>query len=155
MAAVTPFPAASSRTSERSVALRVHPELPLLLLGPGVIAQQLTDTPIAPIPNCTRWFCGVARHGGQIVPFFDVALWAGIERSGRGMPVMVSITAGTHSLGVLASESPIILPPGHAVAPWPDKNRLAADGPKPGTAIRFDPLAWLAEIATQITSGPS
>jgi hypothetical protein len=141
-----------SRTRERSVALRIHPQLPMLMLGPGMIAQQLTDTPIASVPNCARWFCGVARHGGHIVPFFDIALWVGMERPAEQIPVMVSVTSGPHSVGVLAVESPLILPAGQSVAPWSDKDALASEGTNSRMAFEFDPRAWLAQIASSITA---
>ena len=141
-----------SRTSERSVALRIHPQLPLLMLGPGTIAQQLTDTPIASVPNCARWFCGVARHGGHIVPFFDIGLWIGVERSAQQPPVMVSVTSGQHSIGVLAVESPLIVPAGQPVAPWSGKETLANESTNSRTAFEFDPRAWLAQIASSITA---
>lgn len=154
MIAISPAPVLS-RSSERSVALRIHPLLPLLMLSPGVIAQQLTDTPIARIPNCMPWFHGVARHGGHIVPFFDIALWAGVERPPQQAAVMVSVTSGQHNLGVLASESPLILPSGQAVAPWWGKAGLAAENTNSRTAFHFDPRAWLAEIASSITAQAS
>jgi hypothetical protein len=154
MVAVASSMASTGRTSERSVALRVHAMLPLLLLEQGVIAQQLTDTPIAPIPNCARWFCGVARHGGQIVPFFDIALWAGLERATQRAPVMISVSAGQHSLGVLASESPLILPPGQTFVRWQGKEGLGS-GATAGAAIQLDPRAWLTEIAAHIGIAPA
>ena len=135
-----------------SIALRIHPLLPLLVLGPGVIAQQLTDTGIAPIPNCSPWFCGVARHGGQMVPFFDFALWAGLERLDERVAAMISVTAGSHVLGLLASQSPIVLPADRVVTPWNGTAEALTGHAAGDMAYYFDPSTWLAEIALSIAA---
>jgi hypothetical protein len=152
MFAASRAPSAPNRSTARSVALRIHPHLPILMLSTGVIAQQLVDTQIAPIPNCSPWFCGVARHGAHIVPFFDLALWAGVERPSQRGTVMVTVNSGDHSVGVLASESPLILAPGQVVAAWSGKSAFARETAIAGTALFFDPRAWLAEIASSITA---
>ena len=141
--------AAFVRSHAPSIGLRVHPALPLLVLGSGVVAQQLTDTGIAPIPNCAPWFRGVARHGGRIVPFFDIALWAGVERSGE-RATMISVVQGEHVLGLLASESPMVVPAETAIRPWMSKTEMLAGPHAASVACRFDPSAWLTEIASSV-----
>ncbi|GAA0720412.1 chemotaxis protein CheW [Dokdonella soli] len=135
------------RSQRASIALRVHPSLPLLVLDAGVIAQQLTDATIAPVPMCAPWFRGVARHGGQIVPFFDLALWVEVERRRERATTMISIASGPCFLGLLASEPPMILPAGRSIVPWAGKADWIARGANPDVACAFDPPTWLAEIA--------
>jgi hypothetical protein len=135
-----------------SIVLRVHPALPLFVLEPGVVAQQLTDTTIAPVPNCASWFRGVARHGGQIVPFFDIARWVGVDRLDERGVKIISLTAGPHVLGLLASESPMVLPAGHPVVHWLGKDGLLANKGASETACQFDPSTWLAEIAASVAA---
>ena len=143
----TPIVAASARPS---IALRVHPDLPRLVLGEGVVAQQLSDATIAPIPMSAAWFRGVARHGGQIVPFFDLARWADIPRTDDKPSVLLSVIAGTCVMGLVASESPAILPAGRPVAAWSGRQHWLAQGGSGEVAYSFDPSAWLTEIAPTI-----
>lgn len=145
--ASTPIVLGSTRPS---VALRVHPHLPRLVLGDGVVAQQLTDATIAPIPMCAAWFRGVARHGGQIVPFFDLARWASVPRADYRPSVLLSVVSGACVIGLVASESPAILPAGSPVAAWPGRQLWVAQGGSGELAYSFDPSAWLTEIAPTI-----
>src|SRR5215468_5091652 len=126
------------------IALRVHPALPRLTLGDGAVAQQLTESTIAPIPMCAGWFRGVARHGGQIVPFFDLALWTDLAREGDRPGVLLSVSDGSCVVGLVASESPAILPAGSPVAAWPGRDHWLAQGGAGEVAYTFDPSAWLA-----------
>jgi len=140
---------AANRTRERRVALRVHRSMPLLLLGDGVVAKQLTDTPIAPIPNCASWFRGAARHAGQIVPFFDIAQWAGVASVAHDARVMVVVASANATIGLYCSEPPIILAAGREFAPWPGRHLLAEI--EQSAAVAFDPPAWLSTVAPTIT----
>ncbi len=96
---------ASARASSR-VCVRLHPQLPVMVIPEGVAAQLEIDINPAPVPNTKPWLRGVLNLRGNLVPVFDVGLWHGLPASDSNRALVVD--PGPSALAVLCAETPTL-----------------------------------------------
>ena len=153
MATTVPFaPTNIASAAQMRAALHVHPQLALLVLPQRALVQQLLDSALAPVPNCAPWFLGVARRGSQLIPFFDLGLWLGIEPLAEQERLLISVEYDNAVLGICAASAPRVFDTSLPVPPWngPDAFRNACLQ-HAAPALSFEPASWLRQIASHIT----
>lgn len=151
MSATPHFPHANAAAQMRA-ALHAHPQLALLVLPQRALVQQLLDSALAPVPNCAPWFVGVARRGSQLIPFFDLAHWLGMEPLAAQERVLISIEYDNAVLGLCAASAPRIFDSHVQMPQWNGAETFRqACLQHTVPALGFEPAQWLRHIATQLT----
>ncbi len=102
-ASTTAPPAAHSSSR---VCVRLHRDLPVMVVPEGVASQLEIDINPAPVPNTKPWLKGVLNLRGNLVPVFDIGLWHGLPASDSDRALVVD--PGPNGLAVLCAETPTL-----------------------------------------------
>lgn len=146
---------AHEATSPQRIALRPHGSLPWLVLPQGIALEVLLDLQPIQMPNTQPWFYGVVSQRGNLLPIFDLALWAGVARDRDAKPYIVSIGKGSADFAIVSETTPALMrleriedrPVGlDALAPYVNRT---FSGPE-GDAYEFDIERWFALAAGNI-----
>lgn len=98
----------ASAATQLQIGLRVHSDLPWLLLPNGVPSQIALDPLLAPVPNVKPWLRGVLNLRGNLVPVFDIACICGLALTDVKSSTVLVIEPGNNPIGVLCIEPPRI-----------------------------------------------
>jgi hypothetical protein len=139
------------------IAFRPHHALPWMILPQGMALQVLIDAAPVAVPNTRPWFRGVISQGGNLVPVFDIAEWAGCARDPSTSTQIVSIGQGANACAVLCCETPTLLRVGEPVGDAATAGALApfaahAYDSALGKAHELDIQRWLAAAAAQVSA---
>ncbi len=141
------------------IGFRPHPALPWLLLAEGVPLQILIDPAPVRVPNTRPWFRGVVSQRGNILPVFDLGLWAGLPPEDQAPALLVAIGSGAHACAVRCSTTPGLLqvaadpalPPAAGFGPL-DGYLHGGGNSAMGHAYEFDLARWLATETSGIAA---
>lgn len=148
------------RVRRPRIALHVHEAMPWLLLPDGVPVQLLTDAVPVRVPNTRSWFRGVVSQRGNLLPVFDLGLWAGLSPLERKRTMLAAVGQGAQSCALVCVAAPTLTttsdetPAGDLV----DAGALApylgeALSSSLGAAWTFDISRWLSAAARQVVGG--
>lgn len=155
--AVIPGDATAAAAAPRIV-YRPHPSLPWLLAPEGVALQVLMDSTPVRVPNTRPWFRGVVSQRGVLLPVFDPAVWAGLERDAGSRVQIVAVALGAHACALVCDEPPTLTAIGaerradepqealSPLSPWLGRTFASALG----SVREFDIRRWLADAAQHI-----
>ncbi len=147
--------AGDATASAARIVYRPHAQLPWLLAPEGVALQVLMDTTPVRVPNTRPWFRGVVSQRGVLLPVFDPAVWAGLERDGGRRLQIVAVALGAQACALVCEDPPTLTAPGAelhaaeaegALSPWLGRTFASALG----SVREFDIRRWLADAAQQI-----
>lgn len=148
------------------IAFRAHPRLPWMLVPDGIPMQVLIDVVPVRVPNTRAWFRGMVSQRGNLLPVFDLAVWAGLE-SNDAKTLIVAVGVGASACAIVCAVAPTLLVPrsplGRGDADTTDTAKTTALAPYLGPAFdsvegsvrEFDFRRWLATAAQDISSTAS
>ncbi len=149
-------PAAAVPSAPR-IALRPHNALPWLLMPQGVALEVLIDASAVRVPNTNAWFNGVVNQRGNLLPTFDLALWAGLQPANDRPRQIVVVGLESRFFGVLSEATPALLRiegtrGHHAEYTGPLSPYLSlAQADSDIEAYEFDASAWLSRVSQDIS----
>jgi hypothetical protein len=154
-----PLPVAEIRHARPRITLRPHWDLPWLALPDGVGSQVIIDAVPVPVPNTRTWFSGVISVQGNLLPIFDLGLWADLTPIDRQYATIVALGQGIQACGLLCVSSPKLMldlepaPAGQdrdlgKLSPFLGARAQSLDG----SVIDFDYVAWLIAAAQGVSS---
>ncbi len=144
-------------SSAPRIALRPHDALPWLLLPQGVSLEILIDASAARVPNTNAWFHGVVSQRGNLLPIFDLSMWANLQAADDRPRQIIVVDLGPRLFGVLSHTIPALL---HIegkgsrraeyigpLSPYLSLAQSAGDE----DAYEFDAPAWLSRVSQEIS----
>lgn len=148
---------ATAVPSAPRIALRPHDALPWLLLPQGVALEILIDASAIRVPNTSAWFHGVVSQRGNLLPIFDLSMWAGLPPSAGRQRQVVVVGLESRLFGVLSDTTPALLhledtPDRQATYTGPLSpylSHMRSNGRE--EAYEFDASAWLSRVSRDIT----
>ena len=143
----------SSADASSRVCVKLHPQLPTMVIPDGVAAQLEIDIAPAPVPNTKPWLKGVLNLRGNLVPVFDIGLWFGLPALESDSALIVA--PGTAALGVLCAEAPTLsvvkagrdLDPADPMLGIASRRYDGADGPN----YELDLPAWVSSVGSRLS----
>lgn len=157
LAAATAAASAAATPSAPRIALRPHDALPWLLLPQGVALEILIDANAVRVPNTNAWFHGVVSQRGNLLPIFDISLWAGQHPTSDRQRQIVVVGLESRLFGLLSDSTPALLHTGDTggrraeyTGPLSPYLTLAhSDGRE--EAYEFDAAAWLSRVSQDVS----
>jgi chemotaxis signal transduction protein len=139
------------------IALRPHDALPWLLLPQGVALEILIDASAIRVPNTNTWFHGVVSQRGNLLPIFDLSMWAGLHPAADRQRQVVVVGLESRLFGVLSDTTPALLhieDTGDRQATYngplsPYLSHIRSNGRE--EAYEFDASAWLSRVSRDIS----
>ncbi len=162
-----PLPDAHAVPDTPRIVVRMHPDMPLLAFPEGVALEVLADPVSIRIPNTRPWFDGAVGLRGNLLPLFDIALWAG-HRPVTGPRRLLAVSSSRTPFALVSAEIPQLLtiapntpdatPATHAAAA--PAQRLApylgaAHPTALGSVHDFEMQAWVAELRRDLAGATS
>lgn len=163
-----PLPDAHAVPDTPRIVVRMHPDMPLLAFPEGVALEVLADPVSIRIPNTRPWFDGAVGLRGNLLPLFDIALWAG-HRPATGQRRLLAVSSSRTPFALVSAEIPQLLTiapdtthathtaeiaaaaPAQTLAPYLG----AAHRTALGTVHDFDMQAWVAELRRDLAGTTS
>lgn len=155
--AATAATSAAIAASAPRIALRPHGALPWLLLPQGVALEVLIDATAIRVPNTNDWFHGVVSQRGNLLPIFDLSLWAGLQPADDRLRQIIVVGLESRFFGLLSDTTPALLHiegtggtrAGYIGPLSPYLSLAQADGRE--EAYEFDVSAWLSRVSQDIS----
>jgi chemotaxis signal transduction protein len=155
--ATTAAPSAAVVPSAPRIALRPHNALPWLLLPQGVALEVLIEASAVRVPNANAWFHGVVNQRGNLLPIFDLSMWAGLPIADDQPRQIIVVGLESRFFGLLSDSTPTLLRiegTGGRQAEYtgplsPYLTLAQADGHE--EAYEFDASAWLSQVSLDIS----
>jgi hypothetical protein len=149
----------ASAPVQRCIGFELDPSLPVLLLAPGTLVEQLVDVAETPLPGAPLALSRIVSLRGALLPVFDLRAWLGLPAHPRAN--CLAIGQGDRAGCVLCATEPRVVDVVAAAADGGDAGVPSTLAPfvqvsrdaSGATVWRFDHEAWFAVAAR--SSSPS